>query len=164
MPINTNIYKVNWFKLVSWLLPSDLFMPKTFALCKALATPIATLHTNFLAYRKQCLYDLTITPQICWLVKLLNDKFDYVQRRIYISEGERGDNIYLFQDAEDGNEYLFQNAEVEQIWLFNDSEVGNNPAHFVVYIPASVASKIDVLKSILNIYKLPSRRYQIQTF
>ena len=164
MPVNSNIYKVNWNRVVSWLIPSTLFQPKMFAFCKALVAPVSTLHNSFLAFRKQRLYDLTITPQVCYLQKLLNDKYDADLRRIFIGDGKRGDDVYVFQDAENEPLFVFQDAESNPVWIFNDGEVGNAPAHFIVNIPNDVVYDVFALRSLINIYKLPSRRYQIQTF
>lgn len=165
MAINANIYKINWYKLVSWLLPNPLYKPKMFAWCKALVAPISSLHTNFLQFRKQKLYELSITPQVGSLAAMLNKRYDGVQQRIYITNGERGENIYLFQDDEEGADlYIFLDAETQATYVYNDSEVGNNPAHFIVHIPLALAINIDELKALINTYKLPSKRFQIQRF
>lgn len=162
MPFNTKIYNVNWNKLTAWLIPDELFKAKVFVLCKSMIVFVSTIHIDFLNFRKQKMYELAITPQICWLVLLLNDRFDFVQRRIYIEDGAKGDNVYLFQDDEGDSIYAFQDSELENNWVFNDSEVGSTPAHFIVYLPSVLAAKEDMIKSILNINRLPSKRYQIQ--
>jgi hypothetical protein len=164
MPVNKNIYNVNWNKLVSWLLPNELFKPKMFAWCKSLVVGVSSLHTLFLQFRKQTNYHLSITGQITKLVLLLNDKYDKTQRRIYITDGQRGDEVYIFLENEVKDLSLYTTTENQPIYIFNSGEVGANKAHFIVHVPLSIQFDEAAMRALINIYKIPGKRYQIQKF
>lgn len=164
MPISANTYKVNWNKLVSWLLPTSLFKPKMFVWLKSLVIPINQLHTDLINYRYQKLYDLSISGQVCKLEKLLNDKFDEVHKRIYIVDGERSKKRYIYQQLEVIKQNVYKTIENKPLFIYKDAEIQINTIHFVVMIPNSLRYDIDVFVSILNIFKMPSKRYTIQTF
>ncbi len=161
MPINKNIYAVNWNKLVSWLLPSELFKPKMFAWCKALIAPISTLHGLFLAFRKQKNYELAITGQVCLLEKLLNDKFDTAQRRIYITDGEKTKRKYAFTASEFVPLPTYTVAENKPLFIYQDGEISTTTYHFIVNVPTILRFNNDVMISLLNTFKLPSRKFNI---
>lgn len=164
MAFNTNIYNINWNKLVSWLIPSPLFKPKLFAWLKGLVSPINKTHGDLLTFRKQKLYELGITPQVCYLQKLLNDRFDYVGRGIYISDGTKSTDVWLALDSENNDLWLPLDGETEPIWLPLDNEVGANAAHFVVNVPTNIVFNEAIAKSLLNKNKLPSRRYRFNYY
>lgn len=164
MPINKNIYNVNWNKLTSWLIPTVLFKPKMFAWCKSLVAPISTLHGLLISFRSQKLYELSVTSQVCKLQKLLNDYFDESQRRIYIDDGVKSPKKYVFKQSEFVPLSIYTAAETTPTFIYTTGEVAATVAHFVVNIPTGLSYDVNVLKSILNIYKLPSRKYKIQAF
>ena len=161
MPINSNIYNVNWNKLVSWLLPSELFKPKMFAWWKALVAPISTLHGSFLAFRKQKNYELAITGQVCLLEKLLNDKFDNTQRRIYITDGEKSKRKYAFTVNEFVPLPIYTEGENKPLFIYQDGEINSITYHFIVNVPNTLRFNNDVMINLLNTFKLPSRKFNI---
>ncbi len=164
MPINSNVYNVNWNKLVSWLTPARLFLPKVFALLKALVSPISSLHGLFISFRKQKLYDLSINSQVCRLEKLLNDKFDSVQRRIYITDGEKSKRKYIFKRSELVPLPVYLDAESNPTFIYKDAEITTITYHFIVNVPLGIKYKEAVINSLLNTYRLPSRKYKLETF
>lgn len=147
---------------MSWLLPSELFKPKMFAWCKALVAPISSLHGSFLAFRKQKNYDLSITGQVCLLEKLLNDKFDNTLRRIYIEDGEKSKRKYIFKRNEFVPLPIYTTAETTPIFFYLNGEITTITYHFIANVPTGLSYNNDVMKSVLNIYKLPSRKYKIE--
>lgn len=163
MPFNKNIYAVNWNKLVSWLLPNELFKPKMFAWCKALIAPISSLHGSFLAFRKQQNYELSITGQVCLLEKLLNDKFDNTLRRIFITDGEKSKRKYAFTKNEFVPLPIYTEGENKPVFVYLDGEINSLTYHFIVNVPTGLRFNNDVMISVLNSFKLPSRKYVIQS-
>jgi len=164
MPINKNIYTVNWNRLVGWLIPATLFQPKMFAWCKSLVAPISSLHGFFLAFRKQKNYELAITGQVCLLEKLLNDKFDNSLRRIFITDGEKSKRKYAFTVNEFVPLPIYKEDENKPLFIYQDGEIATTTYHFIVNVPTALTLDNAVLISILNTFKLPSRKYNIVTF
>jgi hypothetical protein len=161
MPTKDNIYKVDWFKLVSWALPSILFKPKMFTWCKALVAPIVMVHNDLLVFRKAKLYELSIDSRIGSIVGYLNKRYDS-NNRIYITNGQKGVEQFIFLDTEAETDYLFEDANTEQMYVYNSNEVGATPAQFIVWLPLVLQPKELEITAIIKQIKLPSKRFQIQ--
>lgn len=127
MPINGNIYSVNWNKLISWLMPTALFKPKMFGWLKSLAAPISTLHGDLLAFRKQKKYELEITGQVCKLETLLNDRFDNNLRRIYILDGEKSKRRFIYSKAEQYTQPVYTVAENRPFYIYQQMKLPPPP-------------------------------------
>lgn len=164
MPINTNIYKINWNKLVSWLIVSQLFQPKMYAWCKGLVAPVSTAMVDLMKFRKQRLYHLSITPQVFSLEKMLNNKFDTTLRRIFISEGTNDKKIFVCKRSEDNPLNTFKTAEAKPVYVYLRSELNTTVVHFVVNAPAVLSLDLNVVRSLVDIYKLPDKNYTIELF
>jgi hypothetical protein len=164
MPTNDNIYKVNWFKLVSWVLPNIFFKPKMFTWCKALVAPIVIVHNDLLVFRNAKLYDLTIDIRIGSIVSYLNKRYDATNNSIYISNGQRGVEQFIFLDTETESDYVFDAASTEQMYVYNNNEVGAAPAQFIVWLPLLLQPKELEIFAVVKQICLPSKRFQIQYF
>lgn len=164
MPTNANIYKVDWFKLVSWLLPNALFKPKMYAWCKALVAPIVMVHNDLLIFRKAKLEELTLTPQIGSIVYYLNKRYDSAAMSIYITNGQRGIDQYIFNEIETETDWCFDDASIEQMYVYNDADVGATPAQFIVWLPVALQPKSLEIAALITIQRLPGKRFQLQYF
>jgi hypothetical protein len=164
MPINKNIYNLNFNKLVSWLITSQLFEPKMYKWCRALVLPLNSSLSNLMAFRKQRLYNLSITPQVFSLECMLNNKFDSTLRRIFISDGENDKKLFVYRRLENVPMITHTTAEAIPQFIYKKNELTTTVAHFVVNVPASLTIDLNVLKSVLNTYKLPDKNYKILLF
>ncbi len=132
--------------------------------------------------RKFNLLKMNYNYQKFSLEKILNYKYDRVDKRIKIIKAVLYDGVYLYTEAEidpvggstnpSGGQYTPKTK-----WLFGDG----NPLYlmteaelfseydFIVQIPVGANNpnnsliNIDQLKVDIDFYKLPSKRYQIQT-
>lgn len=77
---------MNFKKLALLLLPTNFRMPMVTALFYAVMTPFNSLQVRFKQYRDEVYYALTHKPQTCHLQAVLNDEFDFEQRRITVSD------------------------------------------------------------------------------
>ncbi len=159
-----NIYIVNWNKLLTWLLPEVLRKPKVLAFMNALVYPIQLLHIDLLRFKKQKEYQLSINSQVCRMQAMLNDYYDSGLRRIYIGDGQLGNEVYLFQDSENSPIGLFTDAENNPEYVYNDNELVGTVADFIVYIPNVLNGSINIneMVSLVNQNKLPGKKWQIQ--
>lgn len=97
-----------------------------------------------------------------FLRKALNDKFDPVERRIYIGDGQQFDTFYIYTEAEAQDRFLHAESEDPVIYLRTESETADTGFDFIVYVPASIAiAQIHGLNSLIKFYKLGGKRYTI---
>jgi hypothetical protein len=159
-----NPFDVDFFKLSTWLIPKSLRRVKIGVLFKASMFPLFYVHNVLLKYRDAKIYELNITPQVCYLEKLLNDRFDYTQRRIYIIDGEWHLPLFIFQEQELKPVHLFKETEGKPMPLFTDGEAGSVLNDFVVMVPLQVQFSDAEMSSLINRFKLFGTKYTIQTF
>jgi hypothetical protein len=158
-----NIYDIDYTKAVQWLIPNWLRQSIMVSWLSALVRPLVWLYQAFLRYREAKLYQLMITPQVCYLERLLNDRFDYTDRRIYIDDVITYDPLYLYLAAENKPIWLYTSGE-PVTWLYTDSETVGVSDDFIVFVPAGLVFNENEFKALLNSYKLAGKRYKIQTY
>jgi hypothetical protein len=163
-----NIFNVDFKKLLYNLLPSFLRNNKGIKMfLNAIATAFERLLFLFKNNRNANLYNLQITPQICYLEKALNDRFDAVLRRIYITDGELLEAIYVYQNAELLPKYIYENSENEAILpLFFQGESGGfvGGISFIIHVPAELNLNFNEVKNFINQYKLVGKTCEIVSF
>jgi hypothetical protein len=125
---------------------------------EALLYPLRALLKLFYTSRDADLYNLNHNGQVCYLRGMLNDVFDPILRRITISDSFRYNYVIFYPEADDKS-ILFETV------LFARSEfIGTESAEFNVNVPAALNITQDEelrMKSLLNYYKLISKRYAI---
>jgi hypothetical protein len=144
------------------MVPHVLRTHRMMSWMNALVSPVVTVYNLFLRYRNAKLYQLGITPQVCFLEKMLNDRFDPQDRRIYIGDGLRYDPIYIFQDDEEKPIWLYDESEAQPVYLYTDGETLLNGDDFIVYVNVLIPFNEIEMKALLNSYKLAGKRYKIQ--
>ncbi len=153
---------INWDKLVIYLLPTFLRRPFLLGYARALISPVESLYYSWYNWRIDNIYKLEHNGQICYLRGSLNDKFDPVERRIYIGNGLLYDTQYIFTEAEEQDVWLETEDEEETIWLRTESETADTGLDFIVYVPETIFnSQIDGLKAHIEFYKAGGKRYSI---
>lgn len=162
--MNENIYDINYNRLGGWLLPPMLRKNKTLRFVSVLLLPIATLYQFFLIYRATKLYELTITPQKCYLERLLNDRYDSTLRRIYIDDGQEKPPFYIFQRPELKPKFIYKNTENRPKYIYTSGESGNLTDDFVIYVPMGLAFEEPEMVSLVKVYKLAGTKFKIQRF
>jgi len=163
------IFNINYKRLIALLLPVALRKPVLFAFLESLTKPVEQLYNRFITQRQQNLYNASITPQVCSLRKLLNDTFDPTARRIYIADGMVNDWTIIY------SYHLFNPTDARQpLWvgpglyhrLSRQGVVTSIGFDFAVYVPQELRSTTSVnrMVSLLNTYKLASKRYVINYY
>lgn len=154
----SRIFDINYNTLIRWLVPVALRAPVTLAWLGVLCWPIIKLYQVFSRNRSANLYRLQITGQVCFLEKMLNDRYDPAERRIYISEATERPPLYLYQDAENKPVYL------GEMPLYQDTEFGINLDDFVVFVHNMIIFEFNEMRSLVNLYKLAGTRYSVQFY
>lgn len=129
-----------------------------------LIKPIVTIYNSFLLYRQAKLYDLMITPQVCYMEAMLNDRFDISQRRIFIDDAVQQPPVYLYTEAENHPLYLFTEAEDDPEYIYTEGEGADYGNDFVVWVPAAISFNAIEMRAMVMRKRLPGMRFTIQTF
>lgn len=153
-----SIYDIDFGKVVRWNLRRKKRKPRILALLNAMAKPVILLYQDFLKYRKAKLYQLMITPQKCYLERLLNDRYDFTQRRIYIDDGLDKPPIYIYQNAELKPLYLGSKI------IYTRGESGDLKDDFIVFVPLDLVFENAEMTSLVKVYKLAGTKFKIQRF
>ena len=162
----SKVLDVDFNKLAGLLTPTFLRKPVFLSWLKVFITPIITLHDRFKKKRESDLYKLSHNGQVCYLRKVLNDEFDPDLRRIEITDGNRYTPQYIYTEAEEKPKFL------GTMYLRDDSVYGDTGADFLVLLPFEIwdAHKKEIsignyrfydIESIVNYYRLASKRYKI---
>lgn len=158
----SDFFEINFKKLVRERIPPRLRTQKIMAFVDALSVEINGVYNDFIRNRKANLYRLSITPQVVYLEKLLNDKYDFTARRIYIYDAEWHQPWYIYKDEELKPERLYQESEEKPVWLYSENEVGELKIDFVVFVPSAVDFKENEMRGYLDMYKLFGTHYKIE--
>jgi hypothetical protein len=161
--MNQRIFDINYKKLVTWLVPEVLRKAKITAVLNALTNPAIYIYNLFLINRRNNLYKLMITPQICYVEMALNDKYDSSNRRIKIVQPKRKDPLFLYKKPENKPVYLYNKAEVSKpkTLLYQKGEASAFQYDFIIQVPATVAFNMDEMMAVIDIYILPDKVYKI---
>jgi hypothetical protein len=150
-------YKVDYNRLAVLLLPTFLRKPILVAYLQSLLVPIDSLYYKWSLFRNDNLYKVQHTGQICYLRKVLNDKMDGSQRRIYIGNGNRHERQYLYTTGENRPRYL------GTMFLWQNSDYADTGVDFIVYAPQEIINTSPYeLKALIDFYKAGGKRYKIE--
>lgn len=182
--ITERVYSIDYKRLIVLLLPTFLRRPVLFGLLKSLVLPVITLHREFEVNRAKGIYQANHTGQVCYLRGMLNDAFDIDQRRIYISDAEPLGWTILYTkdqftaaggkqpttlgraDSATGGVLMFNEGNTGAHLVAKQGSIGAIGSDFTVMIPLALRGVIDENRviSLINFYKLASKRYAIQYF
>ncbi|MDR2002158.1 MAG: hypothetical protein LBQ74_03935 [Prevotella sp.] len=160
----SRLFNVNYWRLVTQILPPLLRFPSIVSFLEAAFSPIDYLYGVFSKNRDSNLYNLSVTPQVCYLEKALNDRFDLTERRIYITDGVFYERLYIYTRAEDKPLYLYTRQENKPIYLYTRQEVGAESYDFIVNVPSGLIYNRDEMTAFVEMYKLASKLFTINEF
>jgi hypothetical protein len=159
------IYDININKLAAWLTPGKVKQPRVLNWIRSLLYPFNLLYISFLKYRKDKLYQLSITPQVCYLTRLLNDRYDYTRRRITVVDSIDKDPVYIYRRDELKPRYIFKKTENRPKFIYTYGESGLIRDDFIIKIPVALflaGLNTRELSSLVNVYKLAGTKFRIQ--
>lgn len=154
------MFNLDISKIIIWCLPVFLRKQKTFAFLSSLCDPLFTIYSEFINNRNKVLDGLNYDGRVYKLEKLLNINFDSEESRIEIIDGLTKDRIFVHTKIE--NKPVF----IEDQFVFTEIEYGDSGEDFIVKAPIEITTNpviVEQVKSVLNKYKLASKRYKIQT-
>lgn len=164
--MNESTYNID-FKIFAKMFTAILLQrPKLLAIVGALLSPVKALHYAFLQFRQEAIYKVSHNASVGLLEKMLNDKFDPAQRRIYINNVQRQDDlrVYTFPQQREINVSTSPKVGIRSGTTFN----AENP-DFKVYLPEDIQPIGTVeqeglvirIKAQLDYYKLFAKKYTL---
>jgi hypothetical protein len=156
-----NVFRLDLNRLVRLILPILFRKTVMLSFLDAITQPVSNIYNLFLINRDSNLYNLSISPQVCSLQKLLNDRFDISQRRIFITDGVFYNPIYIHTAGENINLYLYTASEKRDISLYMDIETGSLTVDFFINVPFGLQFDVEEMKALIDYYKLASKTYKI---
>lgn len=161
---SNNIFNVNFAKLVLDITPQKLHKPKLLAWLNTYISSLVNVYNNLIKFRKSIKYQLGVTPQVASLERMLNDKFDFTARGIYIIDGVDKPVVYLFRRIENKPVYFFLRSENKPIKMFTRGESGALTNDFIVMVPMPILFDFSEMASLIRTYKLIGTKFKIQRF
>ena len=150
-------YNIDFNKLVVLNQPTFLRKNIMVAFLRALIEPIKKLYYLWFIFRTANLYKLEHTGQVCYLRKVLNDRFDPSQRRIYIGNGNKYDRQYIYTTPE------LKPKFIGTMYLHPRSDYADTGVDFIVYAPAELLDTTNYeMKALIEFYKEGAKRYKIE--
>lgn len=161
---NNAFFNIDFNKLVAERIPPRMRRPRLLAFVMALSGEVTKQYQQFVRNRKSNLYGLGITPQKCYLEKLLNDRYDFTQRRIYITDGLDFPPTYLYMEEELKPLHMYQEIESRPVYLYTEGESGEMKDDFIIWVPVNIDFQEPEMISLVKIYKLAGTKFKIQRF
>jgi hypothetical protein len=151
------MYKIDYTRLVLWLIPAYLRKPVLTTYLNVLVSLVKTMYYDFLTSRQKNIYALEHNGQVCYMRAVLNDEFDSSLRRIRITDGNRYARTYIYTAGEN-KPYHLGTFRIRPSTDYADTGVD-----FIVKIPADLKNIISIhrIHSLINYYRLASKRYDI---
>lgn len=156
--IYNNLFEIDLDDLVVQLLPMRLRKPKQVAWLRLLITLFKRNLKTLKQERELTLYRLTHNYQVGSIEKVLNDAFDFVDRRIRLSEGNYIVPTAIYQPTE--NKPL-----VTPYVIFKPDELAAGNGDFIVNIPKELnLSEGDIIRltAIVRYYALDDKAFKIE--
>lgn len=153
-------------KLVRRLMPPRWRNPINLNWFEALLCGINYSQDRFNVFRNQALVELSYNGQTIYLEKMLNDRFDAVQRRIVIKHEESNSVYWYREDEGQAPVYLYTEAETGSTinYLYNEGENASalpDGIDFMVLAPASLSPLELRMKAEIDKYRLAGKQYEI---
>jgi hypothetical protein len=156
-------YSVAIRKIIADYFPYILRNPKFLALVEALILPMQSFVYKNLTYIESTRYKLKITGQTIVLQNFLNDRMDFLLRRIKITHPIIAENyIWKKTEGQSPDFVPFKNEPYNTLFLRGKTENETNTFDFIVEIPADISLQIPKIKSFVEAYKLAGKTYKIE--
>lgn len=156
-------YNINYGKLSTLLLPMCLRGARLQSIASVLMSPLAAMRSELVTFKDEKHYRMTHNGQTCYLRAALNDRFDPIERGIFITEEGDGKNGIILHERSKERFTRIKRREDGITGLFRRGYGGVGNIDFWINIPARLQDSVssDVVCAVVDIYKLASMRYGI---
>lgn len=172
-----SLYNINWFVLINQLTPPTRRLPKWLAWLTVITSKVRQLHADFITYRTDTNYLLSVNSQRMVLERLLNRVYmteptDYTTSQliadgfIYIANTPSAELLeYVYTEEEENPVYINTEAEGDPVFYYTESEI-NGGFKFIVNVPAALYATVDLpsMHAYIDRYNLCDKPYKIQSY
>lgn len=158
-------YNINYSLLVLLLTPTMLRNDAEIALLTSLSKPLDSLNNDFNDYVQ--VLETQIKAQTCYMQAMLNDEFDYNQRRIIVRTAPIDFDYYLLWKENQNKPIMISKEGTDGFTpylLSRDGLIGANNVDFEIVFPRGYTlsvSELRHLRTLVNQNKLASKKYRI---
>lgn len=164
------IYTIDWSVFLRNIFPGFLNKPMAKHFLTVVIAEIENLYDRCMADMVQWRYQVAHTAQTVHIEKVLNDKYDDVERRIYITNVTFGEYIYLWP-PEDETPHFLQEADAvpdKPLYLL-EGDAGTINPDATIYVPLILkpAEALPLqnfelgMRGLVDFYKTYGPNYQI---
>lgn len=152
-----NIFNINFNKLAQLLLPLVLRKKNITAFLNSFFCPSKTLNNNIKRFRADKQNQMSYNSQVCYMRKMLNDKYDNYLRRITVEQATKRGFLWIYRRAEEKPLILGR-------IMINRRDVIDLENEFIVNIPSQLRANEPGIRAHIEYYKLATRQYTLKYF
>lgn len=153
-----NLFLTDLNELAVQLLPTKWRNPIHIAFLKVLILPFRNQLTRLRNQRTRNIYVLEHDARVGRLEKVLNDRFDFLERRIRIGPGNRIQSLYLYKQSEAQQTFLPK-------YVYTQKEISERNTDFIVLIPVALNIKgqeLETLHYLVKYYTNKDKNFKVE--
>lgn len=158
-----NIYNISFSRLIASHLAGRIRNPKFIAYMLTLIYPLEELHSVFLSFANTL--NTEVNSQICYMRAMLNDEFDFYDRRIQVRTiNPDFDSILTWHIDTDKRTLVGSRGSGNECLRNAKGQLGKNISNFKIVFPKGFSlseSEMSRLIAMINNNKLASKKYSI---
>ncbi len=144
------------YKVIQILMPFRRRTPRFVAWVKVFISDLVMIHNSLLQLRQRSIKEARMTPQICYLEKLLNSR--YGRTDIRIVEGyQLGPWVFLAEPPSGDIDFFMVDPDY---FVYSDED--SVTVDFVVQVPRVLSDFCNVIAAYVQKYKLAGKVFIIQ--
>lgn len=157
------LFDINWSRFAVWQLPAHWRKIRRVQFLLALYEPIRESYGQFMDFMTRILYEAKINGQVIKLERVLNDKFDPFDRRIYISDGDYYDAPTFFEEWKNEPVIFYAEGDTRNPVFWSTDALNNRVSvNFYVNVPADVYFDAAMMRALVTKYKIFGRTFEIR--
>ena len=161
-----NFYNINFSELKTLMLPTFWRRPTLTALLEAFLTPLINLYIRFLEFKADTDYKQSITSQVVYMEKMLNDAYDPIARRIFIQNAQRIQPVWFYEPEDELPVFFYEEGE-RPVYFYEPEDFAIYSPDFTVHIPEAIRPPtqgeedtfITALRGKVDYFKIYSKNY-----
>lgn len=164
-----SFYILNFYRIARELMAEPFRYFELWDLFRCFLAPVETLYQDFLTWRADCLYRLGHNSQVCYLQAALNDRFDNTERRIYITNVEVQEPVWIYEPEDDKPVRFYEPEDEMPVYFREDFEFEGGAYDFTVMVPIELhpatseelQAYLVQMRALVDYYKLFCKEYNI---
>lgn len=160
------LYTFDLGKIIRRYSPVWFRWPVNMSLSLVLLSWLSRIHQDFLAWRTDTIIaEYRFNGLIHSLERLLNERFDALSQRIYITVVDQYPVLYHAEDGQLATTAMAEAGQLTGYYHLPDGAVAQPYLYeFLVHVPADITFTPTVMFDLLDIYRFAGRRPAIRRF